>query len=111
MSNSALGGVSLRSWVFQNRPDRYNLGDALARSGNDDWTVSSHRTEISNGSRQAFRSPVGQLLDYGRFLQRPSCGVLLPRCPSEDTLAFARHIRFAVYWEAADGTFESEQML
>jgi hypothetical protein len=59
----------------------------------------------SNTLRASLRIAVGQLLDYRRFEPASDLGmvVLVPRSPSEDSLAFLKSVNVGAVWETAAG--------
>ncbi|MEJ7783825.1 MAG: hypothetical protein WKF96_03410 [Solirubrobacteraceae bacterium] len=59
-------------------------------------------------TRPALRMAIGQLLDYGRFVEQPfNQVILLPEAPRADLLALAASQDIAVVWPASDGTWTS----
>jgi hypothetical protein len=57
-------------------------------------------------TRGPFRTAIGQLADYRRFLNRPICAILLPSRPSDDLISLASAERVRLYW-ANGRSFES----
>jgi len=53
-------------------------------------------------SRESLRMAVGQLLDYGRFVEAKSLTVLVPSRPRDDLLSYLRDVRIAVVYPKGD---------
>ena len=60
-------------------------------------------------TREAIRMAVGQLADYGRFVEALHRAVLVPERPRPDLLALAASQDIEVIWQTADG-FESTEI-
>jgi len=59
-------------------------------------------------TRPAVRMAIGQLLDYGRFVEQPfNHAILLPEAPRPDLLALAASQDVTVVWPSSDGTWTS----
>ncbi len=53
--------------------------------------------------RNAFRTAIGQLADYRRFLANPSCTILLPSRPRKDLEHLAKVENISLYWQTEQG--------
>ncbi|MEK8106510.1 hypothetical protein NKG94_17060 [Micromonospora sp. M12] len=56
-----------------------------------------------NVTRDQIRHAVGQLLDYGRFVDAKTRTILVPSCPRPDLLAYARSVSIDVVYPDGDG--------
>jgi hypothetical protein len=56
-------------------------------------------------ARAAFRSAIGQLADYRRFIGNPDAAILLPSAPTRDLLDLADSLDLSVYWQTEDEEF------
>lgn len=54
-------------------------------------------------TRDAIRQAVGQLLDYGRFVDAATYAVLVPSRPREDLLAYLAAARISVIFPEGSG--------
>ncbi len=57
-------------------------------------------------TRDSIRIAIGQLTDYGRFLEPDRSAVLLPERPSRALEDLLTHVEIRVVWETSDGGFE-----
>jgi hypothetical protein len=57
-------------------------------------------------TRDSIRMAIGQLADYGRFLEPDRSAVLLPERPSRDLEDLLTHVEIGMVWETSDGRFE-----
>ncbi|HVC44361.1 MAG TPA: hypothetical protein VND20_06045 [Candidatus Binataceae bacterium] len=57
-------------------------------------------------TRDSIRMAIGQLADYGRFLEPSRSAVLLPERPSRDLEDLLGSAEIGVVWENADGQFD-----
>lgn len=53
-------------------------------------------------TRGPFRTAIGQLADYRRFLNGPTCAILLPARPSEDLVSLASAEGIRLYWRSGN---------
>jgi len=69
------------------------------------WDVTGRELVEAKGlvTREQLRSAVGQLLDYGRFVEAKTRTVLVPTRPRPDLLAYLAHAGVNAVYPQGDG--------
>jgi len=69
------------------------------------WDVTGRELVEAKGlvTREQLRSAVGQLLDYGRFVEAKTRTVLVPTRPRPDLLAYLAHAGVSAVYPQGDG--------
>ncbi|MBF6559496.1 MAG: hypothetical protein IVW56_04315 [Candidatus Binataceae bacterium] len=87
---------------------RIKLADGTGDLFCDLWDARRRNLIEAKGevTRDSIRMAIGQLADYGRFLEPDRSAVLLPERPPRDLEDLLRHVKIGVVWEPPTGGFE-----
>ncbi len=90
--------VSRHRYVVDGRVLSCDLFDETA------WCLFEAKGDVS---RESIRMAAGQLFDYRRFYagRKPRLSVLVPRCPSDDLMAFLRSVGVQAVFRSSGGTW------